>query len=51
MFRFLRRYLAGYVRALAKHRRHRAAYLAIPFEEQAYAEAAEWLARREAINP
>ena len=51
MFRFLARYLAGYVRALAKHRRHRAAYLAISFEEQAYAEADEWLARRQAIKP
>ena len=49
MFRFLARYLAGYVRAVVKLRRHRAAYLAIPFEEQAYAEAAEWLARRQAI--
>jgi hypothetical protein len=34
-----------------KLRRHRAAYLAIPFEEQAYTEAAEWLARRQAIVP
>ena len=50
MFRFLARYLGGYVRALAKHHRHRAAYLAISFEEQAYAEADEWLARRHAIT-
>jgi hypothetical protein len=50
MVRFLARYLTGYVRALATHRRHRAAYYAIPFEEQAYAEAAEWLARRQAIS-
>jgi hypothetical protein len=46
LLRFLVRYLASYARALVKYRRHRAAYLAIPFEEQAYAEAAEWLARR-----
>jgi hypothetical protein len=50
MFRFLARYLASYVRSLAKHHRHRAAYLAISFEEQAYAEADEWLARRQAIT-
>jgi hypothetical protein len=29
-------------------KRHRAAYLAIPFEERAYAEADAWLARRRA---
>jgi len=51
MFRFLARYLASYLRALVKHHRHRAAYLAISFEEQAYAEADEWLARRQAISP
>ncbi|MEO8694971.1 MAG: hypothetical protein ABI658_15700 [Acidimicrobiales bacterium] len=50
LLRFLARYLKGYVRALAKLRRHRAAYLAIPFEEQAYAEADAWLVRRQAID-
>jgi hypothetical protein len=51
LLRFLSRYLIDYVRALAKHRRHRAAYYAIPFEAQAYAEADEWLARRTAALP
>ena len=51
VLRFLTRYLADYARALAKHRRHRAAYYAIPFEARAYAEADEWLARRQAIKP
>ena len=47
LLRFLSRYLKSYVRALCRHRRHRAAYRAIPFEVQAYAEADEWLARRQ----
>ena len=51
LVRFLARYLVDYARALGKHRRHRAAYYAIPFEEQAYAEADEWLARRQAVIP
>jgi hypothetical protein len=51
MVRFLFRYLIDYGRALAQHRRHRAAYYAIPFEVQAYAEADEWLARRAAASP
>ena len=50
LLRFLWSYLKGYARALVKHRRHRAAYYAISFEEQAYAEADEWLARRRAIT-
>lgn len=50
LLRFLARYLQGYLRALTQLRRHRAAYFAIPFEEQAYAEAAEWLARRQSIG-
>jgi uncharacterized protein DUF4157 len=48
VLRFLARYVADYARALARYRRHRAAYYAIPFEVQAYAEADEWLARRRA---
>ena len=51
LLRFLARYLVDYARALGKHHRHRAAYYAIPFEEQAYAEADEWLARRQAAIP
>ena len=47
LFRFLSRYLSSYVRAFVRHRRHRAAYRAIPFEVQAYAEAEDWLARRQ----
>jgi hypothetical protein len=50
LLRFFARYLKGYLRALAHLRRHRAAYFAIPFEQQAYAEAAEWLARRQPIS-
>jgi hypothetical protein len=50
LLRFLARYLSGYARALARLRRHRAAYLAISFEEQAYAEAAQWLERRQAAK-
>lgn len=49
LLRFLARYLMGYARALVKLRRHRAAYCAIPFEVQAYAEADEWLLRRKVI--
>jgi hypothetical protein len=45
--RFLAHYLRDYVRALWRLKRHRAAYLAIPFEQHAYAEADEWLARRQ----
>ena len=48
---FLARYLTHYMRALLRLKRHRAAYLAIPFEARAYAEADEWLARRQAIVP
>jgi hypothetical protein len=46
LLRFLARYLRHYVRGLLRLKRHRAAYLAIPFEQWAYAEADEWLARR-----
>ena len=49
LLRFLARYLSHYVRALLRLKRHRAAYLAIPFEAHAYAEADEWLARRQTI--
>lgn len=45
-FRFGLRYLGAYVKNLARLRRHRDAYLAIPFEEQARAEAARWEAER-----
>ena len=48
LVRFLARYLWNYARGLVRLRRHRAAYLAIPFEARAYAEADEWLARRQA---
>jgi hypothetical protein len=46
--RFLVRYLRDYLRGLGRLRRHRAAYLAISFEQRAYEEADEWLARRAA---
>jgi len=49
LWRFLARYLADYARGLARLHRHRAAYYAIPFEVQAYAEADEWLARRQSM--
>lgn len=39
---FLARYLGDYLRGLWHHRRHRAAYLAIPLEIEARAEAAAW---------
>ncbi len=39
---FLRTYLASYFRGLARLRSHRAAYLAIPAEQQARHEAAAW---------
>jgi hypothetical protein len=42
MPRFLWRYVAAYLRNRRRLRRHRDAYLAIPFEEQARAEAARW---------
>jgi len=44
--RFLARYLAAYLRGLVRLHRHRLAYLAIPAEEEARAEAAAWAARR-----
>ena len=44
--RFLWRYLRDYLRLLRTHRAHRAAYLAIPAEVQARAEAAAWKLRR-----
>jgi hypothetical protein len=46
--RFLAQYLRHYGRGLLRLKRHRAAYLAIPFEQRAYAEADEWVARRQA---
>jgi hypothetical protein len=51
VLRFLARYLADYARGLARLHRHRAAYYAIPFEEQAYAEADAWSARHAAPAP
>ena len=44
--RFLWRYLRAYAANLARLRRHRDAYLAIPLEVEARAEAARWAARR-----
>lgn len=44
--RFVRRYLVDYARGLRLHRRHRPAYLAIPMEAEARAEAADWRLRR-----
>jgi hypothetical protein len=41
--RFLASYLAAYLVNLVRLRRHRAAYLAIPAEEEARAEAAAWI--------
>jgi hypothetical protein len=46
--RFLVRYLGGYLRALARHRRHFRAYRAIPLEVEAYERAAAWAAARTA---
>ena len=39
---FLARYLSGYLRALVRLRRHRAAYLAIPFEAEARERSVTW---------
>jgi Domain of unknown function (DUF4157) len=44
--RFLARYVLDYLRLLRTHRAHRAAYLAIPTEVQARAEAAAWKQRQ-----
>ena len=44
--RFLFRYLRDYLVRLRRLRRHRAAYLSIPTEVEARAEAAAWKARR-----
>jgi hypothetical protein len=41
--RFLARYLGGYLRALVRHHRHRAAYLAIPFEAEARERSQRWV--------
>jgi hypothetical protein len=43
--RFSYRYLRDYCRGLLRYRRHRRAYLAIPAEVQARAEADEWAVR------
>lgn len=40
--RFLLRYVRDYLRALRQHRRHRAAYLAIPAEVEARRETEAW---------
>jgi hypothetical protein len=39
---FLVSYVGGYLRALARLRRHRAAYLAIPFEAEARERSVRW---------
>ncbi|MEM9034891.1 MAG: hypothetical protein AAGA99_02535 [Actinomycetota bacterium] len=39
---FLARYVWGYLGGLARYRRHRLAYLAIPFEREARRRAARW---------
>lgn len=44
--RFLARYLAAYLANLARLRSHRAAYLAIPAEEEARAAAERWAMTR-----
>lgn len=44
--RFLWRYLRGYASNLRRLRRHHDAYLAIPLEVEARAEAGRWAARR-----
>jgi hypothetical protein len=46
--RFLVRYLGAYFKNLVRLRRHRAAYLAIPMEEEARERAGEWERRRPA---
>lgn len=43
---FLTRYVGQYVSALRHHRRHRAAYLAMPFEQEARRVAKQWHDRR-----
>jgi hypothetical protein len=43
--RFLTRYLSAYARNLLATRRHRQAYLDIPLEVEARAEAAQWAER------
>ncbi len=42
VFGFLRRYLMQYLAALRVHRRHRAAYLAMPLEVEARRVAKQW---------
>ena len=44
--RFLARYLAAYLGGLVRLRRHRRAYLAIPFEVEAREEADAWKERK-----
>ncbi len=46
MPRFLWRYVTAYLRNRRRLRRHRDAYLAIPFEEEARAQAARWAEAR-----
>ncbi|MEM9713671.1 MAG: hypothetical protein AAGA17_15740 [Actinomycetota bacterium] len=43
---FLVRYLWGYVSGLVRYRRHRLAYLAIPFEREARRRTARWIRTR-----
>jgi len=45
LFGFLARYVRAYVHQLCRLHSHRRAYLAIPFEQEAYAEADRWAAR------
>ncbi len=49
MLRFLGRYLSEYVRGLWRFRRHRLAYMAISFEEQARAAANKWQSTGESL--
>lgn len=45
---FLARYVWGYLGGLARYRRHRLAYLAIPFEREARRRTARWARDRRA---
>ena len=47
---FLVAYAGAYLRGVVRFRRHRAAYLAIPFEEEARREAAAWAGRHPPVG-
>jgi hypothetical protein len=49
--RFLARYVVDYARNLARLRKHRAAYLAIPAEVEARDETKQWQARHPEVGP